>query len=654
MPASQTHVHPGTPMGANLIADGATFRVWAPDATAIYVVRDGIENYHPQEPDLLVRQPNSADWAGFFPDVHDGTKYRYFVVGPRGSGFKRDPWARELELAGYPNCDCIVRSPTDYVWHDSAYSPPRLEDLVVYQLHIGVFYARDGQGRDIRKGRPAKLLDALDRVKYLADLGVTAIQPLPFVEFQGEWSLGYNGTDLFSPEMDYCLDPADLNPYRTKVNQHLARWGHPPLTATQLAGQVNQLKAFVDICHLYGLAVIPDVVYNHAGGNLDPQSMDDFDFATDSEGRHNAYFSTAGWAGGKVFAFDKAAVREFLTGNAKMFLDEYHVDGLRFDEVTVIDDNGGWGFCQELTHALHADWPQAILIAEYWGEYRRLAATQPPVGMGFDIAYSDGIRDSVRSALVQASRGAAEVVDLEPIGRELARQMSEPFVWPSYNCLENHDLVLDADGDHRKPRVARLADPSDPRSWYARSRARVATGLLLTSPGIPMLFMGQEFLEDKLWSDNPNRDNLFLWWEGVEGADKHMVDFHQFTRDLIRLRRSQPALRAEAISVFNVDQANRVVAFQRWLAGVGRTVVVVVSLSESPFDAGSYQLGFPGSGTWFEIHNSDYYDNFPNRTVRGNAGSVEADGPPLHGFNASAGLTIPANSILMFARDHGD
>ncbi|HWJ51880.1 MAG TPA: alpha amylase C-terminal domain-containing protein [Propionibacteriaceae bacterium] len=641
-------------MGANLIADGATFRVWAPAATAICVVRDGIENYHPQEPDLLVKQPNSADWAGFFPNVEDGTKYRYFVVGPRGSGFKRDPWARELELAGYPNCDCIVRNPADYVWHDSAYSPPRLEDLVVYQLHIGVFYARDGQGRDIRKGRPAKLLDALDRVKYLADLGVTAIQPLPFVEFQGEWSLGYNGTDLFSPEMDYCLDPADLNPYLTKVNQHLARWGHSPLTAAQLAGQVNQLKAFVDICHLYGLAVIPDVVYNHAGGNLDPQSMDDFDFATDSEGRNNAYFSTAGWAGGKVFAFDKAAVRQFLTGNAKMFLEEYHVDGLRFDEVTVIDGNGGWGFCQELTQALHADWPQAILIAEYWGEYRRLAATQPPGGMGFDIAYSDGIRNSVRSALVQASHGAAEVVDLEPIGRELGRQLSEPFVWPSYNCLENHDLVLDADGDHRKPRVARLADPSDPRSWYARSRARVATGLLLTSPGIPMLFMGQEFLEDKLWSDNPNRDNLFLWWEGVEGADKHMVDFHQFTRDLIRLRRSQPALRGEAISVFNVDQANRVLAFQRWLAGAGRTVVVVVSLSESPFEAGSYQLGFPGSGTWFEVHNSDYYDNFPNRTVRGNNGSVQADGPPLHGFDASAGLTIPANSILMFARDHGD
>ena len=641
-------------MGANLVADGATFRVWAPAATEIYVVRDGIDNYHLQKADQLVRLPNSDDWAGFFPAVHDGTKYRYFVVGPRGSGFKRDPWARELELAGYPNCDCIVRNPADYVWHDATYSPPAVEDLVVYQLHIGVFYARDGQGHDIRAGRPAKLFDALDRVKYLAELGVTAIQPLPFVEFQGEWSLGYNGTDLFSPEMDYCLSPADLSQYLERVNAHLARWGHPPLITAQLDGQVNQLKAFVDICHLYGLAVIPDVVYNHAGGNLDSQSMDNFDFAADSDGRNNAYFSTAGWAGGRVFDFDKPAVREFLTGNAKMFLDEYHVDGLRFDEVTVIDANGGWGFCQDVTDALHNDWPQAALIAEYWGEYRRLAVTQPPGGMGFDIAYSDGIRDSVRGALAQASRGAAEIVDLEPISRELERQLNEPFVWPTYNCLENHDLVLDADGDHRKPRVARLADPSNPRSWYARSRARVATGLLLTSPGIPMLFMGEEFLEDKLWSDNPNRDNLFLWWSGVEGSDKHMVDFHRFTSDLIRLRRSQPALRGESISVFNVDSANRVLAFQRWLAGVGRTVVVVVSLSESSFEAGSYQLGFPLPGTWFEVLNSDYYDNLPNAAVRGNGGAVQADGPPRHGFDASAGLTIPANSILVFARERGD
>jgi 1,4-alpha-glucan branching enzyme len=310
--------------------------------------------------------------------------------------------------------------------------------------------------------------------------------------------------------------------------------------------------------------------------------------------------------------------------------------------------------CQQLNQALHAEHPRAALIAEYWGEPRRLAVTQPPGGMGFDAAYSEGLRDGVRGALAQASRGAAEVIDLEPIARELRRPLDEPLAWPTYNCLENHDLVLDADGDHRKPRVARLADPSNPRSWYARSRARAATGLLLTSPGIPMLFMGQEFLEDKLWSENPHREDLFLWWAGVDGADKHMADFHRFTRDLIRLRRAQPALRGAATSVFHVDQANRILAFQRWLAGAGRTVVVVVSLSESSFEAGSYGLGFPRAGTWLEVLNSDYYDNLPNPNVRGNGGAVQADGPPRDGFDASAGLTIPANSILVFARDAGD
>jgi 1,4-alpha-glucan branching enzyme len=274
--------------------------------------------------------------------------------------------------------------------------------------------------------------------------------------------------------------------------------------------------------------------------------------------------------------------------------------------------------------------------------------------MGFDAAYSDDIRDPVRTALAQASGGAAAIVDLEPIARGLRRPLDEPFIWPAYNCLENHDLVLDADGDHKKPRIARLADPSNARSWYARSRARVATGLLLTSPGIPMLFMGQEFLEDKLWSDNPNRVDLFLWWAGVDGADKHMADFRQFTQDLIGLRRAQPALRAEAISVFHVDQTNRILAFQRWLAGAGRTVVVVVSLSEWSFEGGSYSLGFPGAGTWLEVLNSDYYDGLPNPDVRGNGGAIEADGSPLHGFDVSAGLTIPANSVLVFARDRGD
>jgi 1,4-alpha-glucan branching enzyme len=654
MPASQTNISASTAMGANLVDGGATFRVWAPGADHVYCVLDGVKDYRPSPGDELVKDPLTGHWSGFFAGVTDGTRYRYLVAGRGGSGLKRDPWARELELNGYPDCDCIVRDTGSFPWHDAAFRPPAFDDLIVYQFHVGRFYAVDDQGRDLRPHRVAKLLDAVHRVEYLADLGVTAVQPLPFVEFQGEWSLGYNGTDLFSPEMDYCVGLAELDPYLQKINALLAAKGCPPLTLAHLSGQVNQLKAFVDVCHLYGIAVIPDVVYNHAGGGLDAQSVDYFDFPQPRLWWNSLYFSGDEWAGGKVFAFAKDDVREFLIGNARMFLQEYHVDGLRFDEVTVIDAKGGWRFCQDLTETLRYVKPSAALIAEYWGQYRWLAVRRPADGMGFDLGYADGLRDGVRAVLAEAAGGAGAAVHVSRLRGGLEKPLNVSAAWQAYNCLENQDLVLDADGDHRHPRIARLADATNSRSWYARSRARVATGLLLTAPGSPMLFMGQEFIEDKLWSDDPNRGDLLIWWDGLAGADRTMGDHHRFTRDLIWLRRRHRALRSDPVGVYQTDDANRVLAFHRWVPGVGRDVVVVVSLSESTFYDHGYSLGFPQPGDWHEVFNSDVYDSFVNPGVQGNAGLITADGPPMHGFAWSAGITVPANSVLVFARDLGD
>jgi 1,4-alpha-glucan branching enzyme len=167
-----------------------------------------------------------------------------------------------------------VRDANAYPWHDHAFRAPAVQDLIVYQFHIGVFHARDEQGADRRPGRVAKILDAVQRVPYLAELGVTAFQPLPFAEFQTTSSLGYNGTDLFPPETDYSVPAQELGPYLDTVNALLAAKGCVPLTQTELDSQVNQLKAFVDICHLYGIAVLADVVYKHVGGELDRQSLD--------------------------------------------------------------------------------------------------------------------------------------------------------------------------------------------------------------------------------------------------------------------------------------------------------------------------------------------------------------------------------------------
>lgn len=664
MPASQLHIDSNTPLGATLVPGGATFRTLAPAAVEVYLVRGkpgGEPTNYTKNPDELLVKDAAGFSAGFFAGVKDDDLYRFYVVGLGSEGFKRDPYARELEVRGsdpwYP-CNCIVRDPSDYVWHDTGFRPPPFNDLIVYQFHIGVFYAKDDAGNDIRPNRVSKILDVVDRIEYFADLGVNAIMPLPFQEYQGENSLGYNGTDLFSPEMDYSVLAADLPPYLARVNRLLAAKGIAPLTATDITGQINQFKVFIDLCHLYGIAVITDVVYNHAGGGFDDQSIKFFDRQPYTTDNNSLYFTDRDHAGGRVFAFWKQEVRQFLIDNARMLLEEYHVDGIRYDQVTAIDENGGWFFAQDLTNTVRFVKSSAVQIAEYWpynaaDRWKGVAA--PPFGMGFDVGYSDAFRDRMRASLAAAAGGRDARVNLDQVRDALYATYKDPGRWSVFQCLENHDLIdVQHEGNDRQPRIAALADSTDSRSWYARSRSKVATGLLLTAPGVPMIFMGQEFLEDKYWTDYPKRPDLLIWWAGLEGGDKAMSDQHRFTRELMWLRRKHPALRDDGLNVFHVHNDNRVIAFHRWVPNVGRDVVVIASLNESTFYQYSYRIGFPGGGSWQEVFNSDIYDNFFNPNAQGNPGGITADGPAWDGLPTSAGITLPANSLLVFARDSGD
>jgi len=217
--------------------------------------------------------------------------------------------------------------------------------------------------------------------------------------------------------------------------------------------------------------------------------------------------------------------------------------------------------------------------------------------------------------------------------------------WRFVQGPENHDIVYFG----RELRMARLGDPDHPRSWFARSRARVATGLSLTAPGIPMLFMGQEFLEDKQWSDDfvAHRD-LLLYWSGLDQGDRQMLDHLRFTRELLALRRRSPALRGQGFRVTHVHDQNRVLAFHRWVEGEGHDVMVILHLAN--FTRVGYRIGFPGSGDWREVFNSDVYENWINAGAAGNNGRVVAMSQPLHGFDSSASIVLPANSLLVFAR----
>jgi 1,4-alpha-glucan branching enzyme len=650
MAVAQTHVTSTTPMGATLLPEGATFRFWAPGARRVYLVTNPGDNYQPDSADQLARDTASGHWVGFAPGVTNGTTYLFWVVGEGSSGFKRDPWARELG-GSWPQYVCVVRAVDEYPWHDAGFRTPDFADLTVYELHVGVFSAVDDRGHDRRPHRVSKLLDVLDRVEHLVDLGVRAVQPLPVVEFRTTSSQGYNGTDIYSPETDYCVDAGELPDYLVRVNRRLAGKGFPPLTASQLTGHVNQLKAVVDLLHLYGIAVLFDVVYNHAGGgDLDDQSLDHVDRPAAPTVFNNAYFQPTDFFA-PVFAFAAPEVASFLVQNAVMFLSDYHADGLRFDEVGVITDhNGGRGFCQALTSTLRWVKPQALLLAEYWRDPRAAALWAPADGLGFDAGYSDELRLAVREVIAAAATGASAQLDMRRLAASLELPWGVPARWQEYTYLENHDLLLaDPSAGHNQLRMVELAG-GVASGWWAHSRCRAATALLLTAPGIPALFMGEEFLESRRWSDDPDATELFIQWDVLSSGDRARTDFFRCTQGLLHLRQALPALRSEGLHVFHVNVADRILAFHRWVPGEGEDVVVVLSLREEPFDFGSYRLGFPAPGRWTEVFTTDAYPGYPQEWVRGNPAGVNADGPPMHDLPASAGITIPPNGLVVFTR----
>jgi 1,4-alpha-glucan branching enzyme len=605
------------------------------------------ENWAPAVDDQL--EPlGDGSWGGLLPGIHDGDVYLFFIEGAGSTGWKRDPFARELSLTeSYPDSPCIIRDPSSYPWHDADWRPPAFSALVIYQLHVGTWWARDEAGNDVRATRGGTFLDVADKLDHLVELGVNAIQLLPIQEFETPHSLGYNGTDLFSPEMEYCVTEDEL-PWRIRLaNAALATLGKPELNEEQLTPGINQLKFLVDLCHLRGIAVLLDQVYNHAFGHDDRGHFDDrslwfYDRETTGNDNRSLYFTDQVWIG-PVFAYWNSWVSQFLIDNARVFLEEYHIDGIRYDEVSAVSNHGGDVFTQHLTETVRATNPAFIQIAEYWNSDRARATAAPPDGLGFDAELADGLRDALRDLLKQARLGLHTSIDFSGTENGLNAVVGQR--WQLNQCLENQDLTYA--GHSEAARVPFLANPADRRDWYARSRSRVVTSILMAAPGIPTIFMGEEFLEDKNWSDDRAAGGL-IWWEGLSDSDSTMRDFLRFVGDLIRIRGSREALRAGAIRVSRAANFERVLVIHRWIEGPGHDILVVASFDELP--KYQYRIGVPFAGTWREILNSDVYDGFPNPHALGNGGLINAELGPLDGFEASASLTIPANGVLILAQ----
>jgi len=207
--------------------------------------------------------------------------------------------------------------------------------MIVYQLHIGTY-------NPAAPGAASNFLDVIGKIPYLAGLGINVLQPLPVDEMETDPSMGYNGADLFSPDFPYVVtDPVLLNGYLTTVNTLLAAKGCAPLALGAITPGPAQLKALVDLCHIYGIAIVFDVVYNHAGGFTVNGALDDnciyyWDRAKNLGNNNDSLYFTDQdrGTGGLSFALWKNDVSQFLINNAMYYITEFHVDGFRYDEIS--------------------------------------------------------------------------------------------------------------------------------------------------------------------------------------------------------------------------------------------------------------------------------------------------------------------------------
>lgn len=599
-------------MGAMPHEGGVAFRLWAPHADAVYVT-GSFNSWSPYAHPMM--KEGGGYWYADIAKAAVGDEYRYRIISGDKQFLRIDPYARQVTSSVG---NAVVHDP-HFDWAGDDFHLPAVNELVIYEMHLGTFHNDEDENTD-------KFAEAVQKLDYLQRLGVNVIEVMPLAQFAGNLSWGYNPSCVFAVETNY---------------------GGP-------AG----FKRFIKAVHQAGIGVVLDVVYNHFG----PSDLDLWQFDGWSENDQGGIYFYNDWRSETPWGatrpdYGRKEVRQFIRDNALMWLEEYHVDGLRFDmslfmrNVRGRGDPGadlpdGWSLIQWINREVRQRYPGRITIAEDLQNDDRLTRPVDQGGAGFTAQWGDRFVHPVRTAVITPDDAQRS---LDSIRRAVeGRYNGDPFQRVIYS--ESHDEIANG-----KSRVASEINPQNPDCWAAQKRTTLAAALVLTSPGIPMLFQGQEFLEDGWFQDSVPLD----WHKSDEFSG--LVRMY---RDLIQLRLnrfgSTRGLTGSGLNTFHQNQADNVIAYHRWhQGGPCDDVVVVVNLSHRPHL--NYQLGFPSAGTWRLRLNSDwigYSRAFGNQAcsdaVAEAPGSDQPQGAKAvrrDGFPAAGMIDIGSYSVLIFSQD---
>ncbi|MEY3017793.1 MAG: hypothetical protein RL336_928 [Pseudomonadota bacterium] len=590
---------------------GIAFSVWAPNASRVSVVGDF--NDWDGRRHSMRRLGYSGFWDIFIPDIPARTKYKFEIKDHAGNllPLKADPVGSQAELR--PHNASVIDAENPYRWQDAEWMSGRADKsarnapMSIYEVHLGS-WRRSDNGDFLNYRDIAEQL-----IPYVKSLGFTHIQLMPVSEYPFDGSWGYQPVGMFAP--------------------------------TSRFGNSDDFKCFVDRCHQEDIGLLIDWVPGHFPSDAHGLSRFDgsclYEHMDPREGYHPDWNTF-------IYNFGRTEVANFLRASASVWLDRYHVDGIRVDAVASMlyrnysRKEGEWipnkfgghenleavDFLRGFNEELYADFPGAFSVAEESTAWPGVSRPTDMGGLGFGYKWNMGwMNDTL------------EYMKRDPIHRShhhneisfgLVYAFDENFVLPL-----SHDEVVHGKGSI----LSRM--PGD--TWQQFANLRAYYGFMWTHPGKKLLFMGSEFAQGKEWNYESELDWGLLnidWHHGVQSL----------IRDLNRIYRDVPALHQRDCEhsgfewIDHENAAQSVFSYVRRGEEGSKPVLVVVNFTPTTYEG--FRLGVPESGHYREILNSDAA--IYGGSNQGNVNGAHSEDVPCNHRAQSIVITVPPLSTTVF------
>ncbi|RME99344.1 MAG: 1,4-alpha-glucan branching protein GlgB [Chloroflexi bacterium] len=610
-----THEKAYEKLGAHLVnlngQPGVHFAVWAPNARQVAVIGDFNAWDGQRHP---MNASESGIWTLFIPELGVHTVYKFRIFTQAGDSFdKADPYGFAMEQR--PKTASVVVDLNSYAWGDEEWINNRVshqafdKPVSIYEVHLGSWRKVEDPKWGVRYLTYREMADEL--ISYVVEMGYTHIEMMPIAEHPLDASWGYQVMGFFAPT---------------------SRFGTP-----------QDLMYLIDQCHQNGIGVILDWVPAHFP--KDGSGLNYFDgthlysHADPRQGEHQDW-------GTLIFNYDRHEVRAFLISNALYWIDKFHFDGLRVDAVASMlyldysREEGQWvpneyggrenlgaiSFLRKMNESVHANFPGVLTIAEESTAWPMVSRPTYMGGLGFSLKWNMGwMHDTLN------------FMSKDPVYRKyhhndmtfsLLYAFNENFVLPL-----SHDEVVHGKGS--------LVNKMAGDEWQKFASLRAYFGFMWGHPGKKLLFMGGDFGQWQEWNFNTG-----LEWAALQAPNHQGVQ--NFVKDLNNLYKQEPALFEDDFEwtgftwIDANDSDNSVFSFIRNAKSSGQFVVVVSNFT--PVVRQGYRVGVPRPGFYREILNSDSSHYWGSNV--GNAGGVQTDDIPFHGYDHSVSLTLPPLSTL--------